>query len=292
MQRRTQIILIVVLLLVLAGLAVAGYFVYQQMTKQTQTVVVSEEQQKEEGAVTLEQEVASKEIIEKNAQFSFNSVQAIIKGDVNLCYELVDKVNQDICADNYYLQAAKSSKDAKNCQNVVNSNPKDQCYYDLALNTNDSTFCDNIIDAVKKDNCLQNLLILKASDSLDIGICLETKDLFQLNCIDNILFKTRDIGLCNDLTDSAKDYCLYKEMTIEAKASGNISLCDTIEKVSDRAVCREEYSQIGDADSDGLNDYDEIFYGTDVNNPDTDGDGFKDGEEVEKGYNPLGSGKL
>ncbi len=48
-----------------------------------------------------------------------------------------------------------------------------------------------------------------------------------------------------------------------------------------------------DSDNDGLNNSEEISqYKTDPNNPDTDGDGFKDGDEVKNGYNPNGSGKL
>ena len=42
-----------------------------------------------------------------------------------------------------------------------------------------------------------------------------------------------------------------------------------------------------DSDEDGLSDDMEVIYGTDKNNPDTDGDGYKDGEEVEKGYDPA-----
>lgn len=49
---------------------------------------------------------------------------------------------------------------------------------------------------------------------------------------------------------------------------------------------------IKDTDNDGLTDQQEIIYGTDLNNPDTDGDGFKDGDEVKNGYNPKGAGKL
>jgi hypothetical protein len=41
-----------------------------------------------------------------------------------------------------------------------------------------------------------------------------------------------------------------------------------------------------DTDADGLLDLDEHRYRTDPKNPDSDGDGFKDGEEVEKGYDP------
>ena len=43
-----------------------------------------------------------------------------------------------------------------------------------------------------------------------------------------------------------------------------------------------------DLDNDGLSNVDEKKYGTDINNPDTDGDGFLDGDEVKNGFNPLG----
>ncbi len=45
-----------------------------------------------------------------------------------------------------------------------------------------------------------------------------------------------------------------------------------------------------DTDSDGLSDVEEtIVYGTDPHLPDTDGDGFLDGNEVFHGYNPNGT---
>ncbi len=47
---------------------------------------------------------------------------------------------------------------------------------------------------------------------------------------------------------------------------------------------------LGDTDKDGLTDRDEVYWRTDINNSDTDGDGFKDGEEVLTGHNPLVKG--
>jgi len=48
-----------------------------------------------------------------------------------------------------------------------------------------------------------------------------------------------------------------------------------------------------DTDGDGLFDGEEVkVYKTDPLNPDTDGDGFKDGDEVKNGYDPKGPGKL
>ncbi|MBU0645969.1 thrombospondin type 3 repeat-containing protein [Patescibacteria group bacterium] len=47
-----------------------------------------------------------------------------------------------------------------------------------------------------------------------------------------------------------------------------------------------------DPDFDGLESSLEAGLGTDPRNPDTDGDGFSDGQEVQGGYNPLGDGRL
>jgi|GEM_PF-58995 len=46
-----------------------------------------------------------------------------------------------------------------------------------------------------------------------------------------------------------------------------------------------------DSDNDGLNDALELKFKTDPHNPDSDGDGYKDGEEVYWGYNPLSSSR-
>jgi len=48
-----------------------------------------------------------------------------------------------------------------------------------------------------------------------------------------------------------------------------------------------------DRDHDGLSDWEEThIYGTDPDDPDTDGDGVSDGDEVFLGRNPLGTGSL
>lgn len=50
---------------------------------------------------------------------------------------------------------------------------------------------------------------------------------------------------------------------------------------------------VPDTDKDGLSDYDEVrVYQTDPLKEDTDGDTYKDGDEVKNGYNPAGPGKI
>ncbi len=46
-----------------------------------------------------------------------------------------------------------------------------------------------------------------------------------------------------------------------------------------------------DFDNDGLSDDLELRFKTDLSNPDTDNDGYLDGEEVNNGYNPLSAKK-
>jgi hypothetical protein len=47
-----------------------------------------------------------------------------------------------------------------------------------------------------------------------------------------------------------------------------------------------------DSDGDGLTDVEETLYQTNASLPDTDNDGYIDGLELEKGYNPTGEGTL
>ena len=45
-----------------------------------------------------------------------------------------------------------------------------------------------------------------------------------------------------------------------------------------------------DIDRDGLTNNEESYWNTDFENPDTDGDGFLDGEEIVSGFDPLTAG--
>jgi len=47
-----------------------------------------------------------------------------------------------------------------------------------------------------------------------------------------------------------------------------------------------------DTDQDKLNDKQELSFKTDISNPDTDGDGYKDGDEVNNFFNPLSAEKI
>ena len=54
-----------------------------------------------------------------------------------------------------------------------------------------------------------------------------------------------------------------------------------------QAITYSGASRGADSDGDLLLDEREAELGTDPNNPDTDGDGFSDGDEVANGFDPL-----
>lgn len=59
-------------------------------------------------------------------------------------------------------------------------------------------------------------------------------------------------------------------------------------KQAEAAAAAAEPTPAKDTDSDGLTDVEELLYGTEFRDPDTDGDSYLDGNEVFHRYHPLG----
>ncbi len=86
--------------------------------------------------------------------------------------------------------------------------------------------------------------------------------------------------------------------TEDTSASGTTVVTAPVDSDGDSLTDLEEQAlgtniNLIDSDFDGLSDYEEVrIYQTNPLNPDTDSDGFNDGDEVKNGYNPKGDGKL
>ncbi len=85
-------------------------------------------------------------------------------------------------------------------------------------------------------------------------------------------------------------------LNAEALPSSKERLNSVTEKSSQQSTTGNEQfassTTNDDPDQDGLPNSLEIFYLTDSHNPDSDGDGVLDGEEVQKGQNPNGQGSI
>lgn len=73
--------------------------------------------------------------------------------------------------------------------------------------------------------------------------------------------------------------------TLAPDASGSLT-------ITSKGIHPDQWAGQPDQDQDGLPDSVEEIYHTLANNPDTDGDGYKDGEEVLNGYDPLKPGSV
>lgn len=144
---------------------------------------------------------------------------------------------------------------------------KRQKVTETASRTGSLDACDLLEAGQERDNCYW----IVAMDSSDLAFCDGiANEEWKLECVDGI----------------AQD---------QAFAKRDASYCDKIQNVARAARCKgilEEEPVSADIDEDGLTNEEELDYRTDPENPDSDGDGYKDGDEVNAGYNPLGAGRL
>ena len=101
---------------------------------------------------------------------------------------------------------------------------------------------------------------------------LDEEDYFSLNFEISLLFSE------------------FNEMILIEKPEGAEDLMEIIEDEIGGIMKSVMPGEFSDSDKDGLSDNLEDYYDTDVNNPDTDGDGYTDGQEIENGYDPLIAG--
>jgi hypothetical protein len=193
---------------------------------------------------------------------------AALTGSAQMCDLLDAQVDRDNC----YWAVARSTSDAKNCALITVEAQASRCSDDLmeaqALASNDATPCKQIQDAARQVRC---------EDAIAGPLTSE-------NC------EERRPEACADIV-----------LSQQARASLNMGDCEGIVDESIRLTCYDvvedalvdaEHGLSEDADGDGLTLAQETDFGTDPDNPDTDGDGYVDGVEVAAGYNPTGAGKI
>lgn len=117
---------------------------------------------------------------------------------------------------------------------------------------------------------------------------IKTEDILKNNLQKNIAVKDLQNTLINNklnnflpLTDEAS-----KEVFLALAESETVLNASGVLEFTTNAVL------IFDQDADSLSDDLEAYYGTDINNPDSDNDGYLDGQEVANNYSPLGAGAL
>lgn len=103
-----------------------------------------------------------------------------------------------------------------------------------------------------------------------------TQVLTRNNSTDCGSWKDPNCYLCSEYTERVPDPATVKFHFCDKDGLGSINLNDLISLLTSV-----------DTDGDSLPDISESGFGTDPNNPDTDGGGVNDGDEIINGGNPL-----
>ena len=229
--------------------------------------------------------------------------------------ECPEGVSEDDCLTQAVLRQARVATIIEVCE-MLEGQQKDSCIWTIAQNEVDSDVCDSIVSDDTKQMCRDDVLFLLAEDSYLESDCQNISDESKKNSCLRLIEK----NIINDNRCAEygvdEEVCDQKSIFDQAIESNNLSLCQTLVDDEMRGECEGSVSlpaadsdgdgldavreaELGlddnnpDFDGDGLTDGQEVdVYNTNPFDPDSDGDGFPDGTEVENGYNPLGSGSL
>ena len=173
---------------------------------------------------------------------------------------------------------------------LLSGEGRDDCLWGLAKQQSDPELCEMIEKADWQKLCLDALQKEKAVAANNPSFCqkivtAETK----ASCLSALSVPVTAANCASSGHEAA--FCAAVAVTEQAVKDKNPDLCDNIQDEAQQEGCYDMVG-VGDRDHDGLDASLEKFYGTDDNNPDTDGDGFEDGAEVRGGYNPNGKGTL
>ena len=140
----------------------------------------------------------------------------------------------------------------------------------------------------------------KALASIDFMILLDedTKIIHGLELyLNNIVFDSAQASTTIDgsikyLIKPIEAYQIIKPTNIREIGDWQEIFTPTLADTNETTPSENNFSNDIDSDQDGLSDLAESLYGTDINNSDSDADGYLDGQEVANGYNPRGEGSL
>lgn len=175
------------------------------------------------------------------------------------------------------------------CRSLSDSD-QNECIFLLAYNQDNPALCQSLASLVDAISCADAVHLKLALAYNDIEQCAEISDQDRQNACQNT-FSPMDFdweAICVNNPLLCADHALW----LEAAEQNNPGLCQNIANPDNLSICAGQF--IGqDKDQDDLDDFDELMiYNTNPLNPDTDGDGFSDGQEVDGGYNPNGEGRL
>lgn len=210
-----------------------------------------------------------------------------------LCEKIGNKDTFTACQDRVNFETATGNKDLELCKTINDANLNSSCVVNIiSQNQYNEQDCESLEDDNQKNLCLGKVLYEEAIEENDISICQKIPSENNEECLHSIINKHNDLDYCDSLPEELNAICtqiIARKLAYEKKDK---SICDEISDGNIQNECKEYVDGALDPDNDGLTNLQEKIYKTDPNIPDSDNDGYNDGDEVKNGFNPLGEGKL
>lgn len=191
--------------------------------------------------------------------------------------------NDEACKAQAQTEVARASGIAAACAGLE-ADAQENCVTLIAREKKDSSSCESLAQEAE-EICKDAVILARVADGEGMGLCESVTDpVKKVSCQAVVTAVARSSGECVKYGVS-EEVCDAEQVITNLLTTGNFAGCATLEE-SERVQCIEVFSST-DADADGLTAQEEAEIGTLDTNPDTDGDGYSDGEEVAAGYNPL-----
>lgn len=233
-----------------------------------------------------------------------------LEQDLAVC---ADEKRPEVCQANLVEEAALKNQAVEICDKLDGTDFT-TCVWKYAREQYEPDACESIDDKDKRQECSDSVYRALASRDVDISWCEKIKsDVVRTRCVDSL---SEEIATTQGCAGTGIDQSVCDRLTAlaAAAASEDPDQCTALENNEDQVSCLDSVgvgdrdhdgldaaleTSLGssdtdtDSDDDGLTDVDEYRqHKTDPSDADSDNDGYDDKNEIENGYNPLGSGKL
>jgi hypothetical protein len=177
-------------------------------------------------------------------------------------------------------ERAITEKKSESCD-VLTEEDKDDCFWSVARVNEDVSICEKIANKDWLSGCVNELNVLKAITASDTALCDKIVDgQMKISCKQVIASATTQV------CENNEGDCFFVRVLAAANQVQDAEVCAVLDPKRS-AECRAQVL-VNDPDLDGIDSTQEIvLYGTNPRNPDTDGDSFLDGQEINAGYDPL-----
>lgn len=192
--------------------------------------------------------------------------------------------DQSECIRSQTAQVAVDSGQVDLCDTLPASE-YDGCVWEIADKQDDATLCEKLTDPSNKKLCNDSIVLTQALESSDVQKCANIQDESTRSGCERIAKGPITLENCVDRGEPA-EYCEMLIVVDDAQKKQDRRLCDRLAS-NFQSVCID-LVEIDDPDFDGLETIQETqVYKSDPDKSDTDGDGYKDGDEVAAGFSPT-----